>query len=159
MILYHGSNIEIKNPVIIESENGRDFGPAFYLTPIKEHAEKWAKKKVIFNHGGVARVSIFEFDENKTDLITKVFPKADIEWLEFIILHRRDPKAKHGFDIVEGKIADDSVGETVNYVVSGVMRKEDAVERLKFQEINYQLAFCTEKSLTHLLFKGSYEVK
>ena len=36
MILYHGSIVEIKIPKIITSEKGRDFGFAFYLTPIKE---------------------------------------------------------------------------------------------------------------------------
>lgn len=38
--------------------------------------------------------------------------------------------------IVCGKIANDNVGETVSYVMQGIMRKEDAVERLKFEKIN-----------------------
>ena len=159
MILYHGSNVEVIVPEIIKSENGRDFGQAFYLTPIKEHAEKWAKKKVILNNGGAATVSVFEFDELNEELNCRIFKDADLEWLDFIILYRSNPKQEHGYDIVEGKIADDSVGETVNYVRAGVMRKEDAVERLKYQKINYQLAFCTPRSLQHLKFKESYKVK
>ena len=43
MILYHGSDVEVKDPKIIKSEKGRDFGCAFYLTPIKEQAERMAK--------------------------------------------------------------------------------------------------------------------
>ena len=30
MILYHGSDIEAKNPTIIKTEKGRDFGCAFH---------------------------------------------------------------------------------------------------------------------------------
>ena len=33
---------------------------------------------------------------------------------------------------VEGKIADDFVGETILFVIDGVIKKEDALERLKF---------------------------
>lgn len=64
----------------------------------------------------------------------------------------------HGYDLVEGKIADDSVGETILFVIDGVIKKEDALERLKFQKINSQIAFCTDKSLELLKFINSYEV-
>lgn len=60
-----------------------------------------------------------------------------------------------------GKIANDNVGETVSYVMQGIMWKEDAVERLKFEKINNQIAFCTEAALQELVFVKSYttEVK
>ena len=45
MTLYHGSSVEVKDPKIITSEIGRDFGFAFYLTPIKDQAERMAKRK------------------------------------------------------------------------------------------------------------------
>ena len=72
--------------------------------------------------------------------------------------NRSDLSFRHGFDIVIGKIANDRVGETVSYVVAGVMRREDAVERLRFQKINNQWAFCTEKAIAKLRFLRSYEV-
>ena len=61
-------------------------------------------------------------------------------------------------NIVIGKIANDNVGETVSYVVQGIMRKEDAVERLKFEIIN-QIALCTKISLSQLRFSRSYQVE
>lgn len=76
-----------------------------------------------------------------------------------IVKCRSDINYKHAFDIVEGKIADDSVGETVLFVVDGILKREEAVERLKYQKINSQIAFCTEKSLKGLKFIRSYEVK
>ena len=49
MILYHGSNVKVKTPKIIQSEKGKDFGCGFYLTPIKEQAERMAKRKQKIN--------------------------------------------------------------------------------------------------------------
>ena len=60
---------------------------------------------------------------------------------------------------VTGKIANDNVGETVSYVLQGIMRKEDAVERLKFEKINNQIAFCTEQAIKQLRFLESYIVE
>ena len=159
MVLYHGSTIEIQKPIIITSEKGRDFGFAFYLTPIKEQAERMAKRKQKIAKSKKAIVSVFEWNENKKDIQYKCFSQADLAWLEMVIKCRSDIKYKHGFDVIEGKIADDSVGETISFVADGVIKKEDAVERLKFQKINSQIAFCSEKSLKDLKFVSSYEVK
>ena len=82
-----------------------------------------------------------------------------MDWLELVVNCRSKVDYIHGFDVVEGKIADDTVGETVLFVLEGVMRKEDAIERLKYQKINSQIAFCTEKALKHLKYVKSYEVK
>ena len=145
--------IEVKDPKIITSEIGRDFGFAFYLTPIKDQAERMAKRKQKLTRSDKAIVSVYEWNENKESVLYKNFSKPDIEWLEMIIRCRSDLNYKHGFDVVEGKIADDSVGETVLFVINGYIKKEDAVERLKFQKINSQIAFCSEKSLNRLILR------
>ena len=153
MILYHGSDVEVKNPTIIKSEKGRDFGCAFYLTPIKGQAERMAKRKQRMNNSPHAIVSIYNWNEkDKNNLKYKLFNNPDLEWLEMIIECRTNPSYEHGYDIVEGKIADDAVGETVLFVIEGIIKKEEAIERLKFQKINSQIAFCTEKSLKQLMF-------
>ena len=86
----------------------------------------------------------------------KKFETYSLEWLELVINCRTNTEYKHNYDIIRGNIADDDVGETINFVCEGVMRKEDALEKLKFQKNNSQIAFCTEKSLK---FIESYEVK
>lgn len=160
MILYHGSDVEVKNPKIIKSEKGRDFGCAFYLTPIKEQAERMARRKQRMNKSSLAVVSVFELNEKEIKhLKYKTFKNPDLEWLDMIIECRTNPFFEHGYDIVEGKIADDSVGETILFVIDGVIKKEDALERLKFQKINSQVAFCSEESLKLIRFINSYEVK
>lgn len=160
MILYHGSNVEVNDPRVIKSEKGKDFGYAFYLTPIKEQAERMALRKQRINKGSKAIVSIFEWDEELgKSLNYKNFANPDLEWLDMIIECRTNQTFCHGFDIVEGKIADDAVGETILFVIDKIIKKEDAIDRLKFQKINSQIAFCTDKALKTLKFIKSYEVK
>lgn len=45
MILYHGSTLEVKQPKILRTLVGRDFGYAFYTTDIQKQAERWAVRK------------------------------------------------------------------------------------------------------------------
>ncbi len=82
-----------------------------------------------------------------------------MEWLEMVVKCRSDLNFSHEYDIVSGKIANDNVGETVSYVIQEIMRKENAVERLKFKKINNRITFCTEKALSSLRFIESYEVE
>ncbi|WP_318662181.1 DUF3990 domain-containing protein [Treponema sp.] len=165
MIIYHGSYIKIEKPEIIIQEKGRDFGFGFYTTTIKEQAERWAIRtaRLLSRQSGKnenAVINIYDYDENSAkDLNIKSFPNADLEWLELVIKCRSDLKFSHGFDIVSGKIANDNVGETIEYVLAGIMRKEDAIERLKFEKINDQICFCTEKSLKTISFKESIIIK
>ena len=165
MILYHGSYTQITQLKIIIKEKGRDFGFGFYTTTIKEQAMRWAVRiaRMHSKFSGKpenAVVNIYEYDEKFAEkLNTKSFPNADLEWLEFVIKCRSDINFRHGFDVVCGKIANDNVGETVEYVLAGIMRKEDAVERLKFEKINNRICFCTEKSLQAINFKNSFIVE
>ena len=45
MLVYHGTTLEFKEPRIIKTEIGRDFGFAFYTTDIQEQAERWAVRR------------------------------------------------------------------------------------------------------------------
>ena len=164
MILYHGGTDIVEHPVIITGDQGRDFGFAFYTTDIREQAERWAVRRARYR-SRMAKASVpaivceYEFDELAlSDLAIRRFPDPSLEWLDFVVANRSDLSFRHGFDIVVGKIANDRVGETVSYVVAGVMRREDAVARLRFQHINNQWAFCTDKALATLHFVRNYEV-
>jgi hypothetical protein len=162
MIVYHGSTLEITEPKIITSDIGRDFGFAFYTTDIREQAERWAVRRAklqsrIKKVKVSAIVNAYEWNHSG-QCLEKAFENASMDWLEMVVKCRSEIDFSHGYDIVSGKIANDNVGETVSYVIQGIMRKEDAVERLKFERINNQIAFCTEKALEELQFIKSYEV-
>ena len=164
MIVFHGSIVTIENPRIITTEIGRDFGFGFYTTDIHDQAERWAarKAKIASRNPDTtvkAIVNVYEWDDSIAELLIKRFEDASLEWLNFVVKCRTDASYKHGFDIVIGKIANDNVGETVSYVAQGIMRPEDALERLRFEKINNQIAFCSEESLKTISFKDSYEVE
>jgi hypothetical protein len=157
MLLYHGSTVEITKPRIITSEFGRDFGFGFYTTDIETQAVRWArrkqriaKKRGVFNAKAI--VSVFDFDLSAYDALNvKHFgDEPNLKWLDLVCKCRSDIKFKHNFDIVTGKIANDSVGETVSFVVAGIMRPEDALVRLRFEQINNQICFCTDESLKYI---------
>ncbi|MCD8036938.1 MAG: DUF3990 domain-containing protein [Clostridiales bacterium] len=163
MLVYHGTTMEIQQPKIISNEIGRDFGFAFYTTDIREQAERWAVRRAkiqtrISGKPQKAVVNIYNWNESHT-LNEKAFSGASMDWLDMVVQCRSNIDFCHGYDIVIGKIANDNVGETVSYVVQGIMRKEDAVERLKFEKINNQIAFCTDASLSELTFVKSYIVE
>ena len=163
MILYHGTTLVITVPAIMTGEIGRDFGPAFYTTDIRPQAERWAvrKAKIQSRKAGYPVkpiVNVYEWDPDTT-LSVKRFDAPDLDWLDMVVRCRSDIAFRHPYDVVIGKIADDSVGETVSYVVQGIMRREDAVERLRFEQINNQLAFCSQAALSGLRFIYGYEVE
>lgn len=163
MIVYHGTVLEIREPKIITTEMGRDFGYAFYTTDVQEQAERWAIRRAKIqsrreNKRIHAVVNVYEWtDSGKTQI--KKFEDASMEWLDMVVNCRSKSDYHHGYDIVIGKIANDNVGETVSYVIQGIMRKEDAIERLRFEKINNQFAFCSEKALAELKFLKSYIVE
>ncbi len=86
------------------------------------------------------------------------FPEANLAWLDLVVACRSDCTFAHGKDVITGKIANDNVGETISYVIAGIMRKEDALERLRFQKINNQVAFCSERALAYLKYESCYTV-
>ncbi|MDR3256502.1 MAG: DUF3990 domain-containing protein [Endomicrobium sp.] len=164
MQLFHGSIIAIDSPQVIFSEHGRDFGNGFYTTDIKEQAVRWAKRKAkiktINNNDAKAMISIYEFDENNAQKLKTIqFPKPNTEWLDLICACRGNANYQHGYDLLIGKIANDNVGETVSFVLEGIMRKEDALKKLKFEKINNQICFATSKALDFLKYIGFEELK
>lgn len=162
MILYHGSTLEVQQPRILKSEIGRDFGFAFYTTDIQAQAERWARRRAMIESRRTKKeilpiVSVYEWDEDAAKQLRFLqFDGASMEWLDLVVICRSQTDYSHGYDIVEGKIANDNVGETVSYVMQGIMRKEDAIERLRFEKINNQIAFCTKTALRTLHFQNSY---
>jgi hypothetical protein len=154
MLLYHGSTQIVEKPEILKSDFGKDFGFGFYTTNLREQAERWAMRKArILNQSPI--LNIYHFDQSiaTKQLSIKTFESPTLEWLEFVIENRTMSQSDPVFDMVIGAIANDNVGETVLYVMNGIMRKEDALERLKFQKINQQTVFNSDKSLKYLVFK------
>lgn len=104
MLVYHGTILEIKEPKIITTEIGRDFGFAFYTTDIKEQAERWALRRAMIqsrkskaNVSAVVNIYEWEPDAN-TDILE--FDGASMEWLDMVVSCRSNLSFRHDHDIV-----------------------------------------------------------
>ena len=157
MILYHGSYIEIKKPDIIHSRENVDFGRGFYTTTILEQAEKWSRKYK--DKKGSAVISVYNFDEVALEKFkTLKFDSYSEEWLDFILQCRRGHDTSV-YDIVMGGVANDKVFNTVELFLDGLIEKEEALKRLRYEKPNYQVAFRTQEALdSYLHFERSEQL-
>lgn len=64
MTLYHGSNVDIQKIELSKCRPNKDFGKGFYLTSIKEQAERMALR-VSKMYGGTPFVNIYSFNEKQ----------------------------------------------------------------------------------------------
>ena len=154
MILYHGSNIKVDKPRIIESKRALDFGFGFYLTSDYSQAQKWAIRKKNFMDKGIATVSVFSLNENQLDKLAVLkFDSPNKEWLHYVAANRKRIDLKLEYDIVIGPVADDQTVNVLNQYLSGFFPEEIAIQLLLPQNLKDQFVFKTEKSLKILEFK------
>ena len=150
MVVYHGSNVEIKEPKIITGRNTKDFGTGFYCTVIKEQAERWAKRYA----SPVVNTYSLLIDE-KLDILE--FKEMTDEWLDFIIDCRSGKP--HSHDIVIGAMANDQIYNYIADYIDGVITREQFWVLAKFKYPTHQITFCTQQALKCITFIKSEAVK
>ena len=89
------------------------------------------------------------FEENPI-LSVKRFDALSGEWLEFIKDNRSKGGLQHNYDVVIGPVADDNTMETVQLYIANILTASEAVERLRYNKVNNQVSFHTEKALQYL---------
>ena len=159
MILYHGSNMSVEKPRLIEQNRFLDFGCGFYTTTNKAQAENFAKK-VVVRRGGIPTVNVYEIDDNIVSKLikTKRFSAPDEEWLDFVSAHRNGTYDGEQYDLIIGAVANDDVYRTLQVYSSGLLTKEQALEALKIKKLFDQYVFATSEAISLLKFVGSEEV-
>ena len=65
MILYHGSNMVVKQPKLIKQNRFLDFGFGFYTTTNREQAKNFALKVAQRRKSGEATLNIYSIEENE----------------------------------------------------------------------------------------------
>lgn len=149
-LVYHGSNIRIEQPRILQSKRTKDFGTGFYCTVIKEQAERWAKR---FDE---PIVNVYNFlPDSKLDILE--FKTMTEEWLNFIISCRKG--ISHTHDIVIGAMANDQIYNFISDYMDGVITREQFWVMAKFKYPTHQISFCSEQALSCLHFESSYKVE
>ena len=124
--LYHGSSVIVEQPLASIGRRDLDFGPGFYLTPLREQAERWALR---------------------IRTIKKVFSAYDKEWLDFIVASRKGEMPWKGFDIVEGGIANDRVIDAVEAYINGYADVAHTLSKLAYQKPNFQVCILSQDIL------------
>ncbi len=154
MILYHGSNMEVREPKLLASKRLLDFGTGFYLTSDYSQAKKWAVRTTARREEGAPVISVFSFEETEIEkLKTLTFENANKEWLRYISMNRTDKSAGDSYDIVIGPVANDQAIRTVNNYLKGYFNEDIAIQLLLPQKLKDQYAFKTEQALSILEFK------
>lgn len=146
-IIYHGSNVEVAMPRILQNGFYKDFGYGFYCTNIEKQAKRWA-----ITRRGDSVVNRYKYTPNNELKILRFGEMSDA-WLDFVVTCRKG--IDHDYDIVEGPMADDQIWNYVEGFISGKVPRDAFWELVKFSYPTHQIVFCTEEALKTLTFEGS----
>ena len=161
MLLYHGSTMAVRKPIVSRGRGKTDFGKGFYTTTSREQAEKWAQiKRDRMGDEAHAIVSVFEFDDavlNNSAYHTRHFDGATAEWLDFVVGNRRG-EVHHNFDLIMGPVANDKLYATITLYENGILDANAAIEQLNTHQLFDQLSFHTTKACKLLTFVETFEL-
>lgn len=148
MLVYHSSNQCFSYPDTEQSRNAHAFGKGFYVTKLREQAEKYAGR--FLKVGSDAFLHIFDYLPD-SEMRVKVFESHDEEWLDFVSACRSRKDVYTQYDIIEGGVANDKVFQTVDLYMAGIYNKEQALQNLAYEKPNHQLCFTTQKAIDRCL--------
>lgn len=152
MRLYHGSNTIIEQIDLSRCKPYKDFGQGFYLTEIKEQAEQMARRTSAI-YGGEPVVTEFEFDETALNVLSvKTFEEPSEEWALFVMANRsrNHLQPTHGFDIVIGPVADDTIATLFRNFDDGIIDLPMLVNGLKYKKVSSQYLFHSVEAIKYL---------
>ena len=154
MILYHGSNVEVKEPILLKVQRELDFGKGFYTTSDMEQAARWAWRTAKRRGESNAFVTVYEVNEDELKNIRLLsFDSPNVEWLNFVVKNRKGEYIAENWDIISGPVADDQTAQVIDLYLEGAYDEEEAIRRFLTQRLKDQYAFKTNEALKLLIFK------
>ena len=154
MILYHGSNVEVKEPILLKVQRELDFGKGFYTTSDMEQAARWAERTAKRRGESNAFVTVYEVNEDELKNIRLLsFDSPNVEWLNFVVKNRKGEYIAENWDIISGPVADDQTAQVIDLYLEGAYDEEEAIRRFLTQRLKDQYAFKTNEALKLLIFK------
>lgn len=157
MILYHGSNIVVAQPKLIQQNRFLNFGYGFYTTTNKEQAISFADKVFRRRKEGDRVVSIYELDEETAFTACSVlkFDAPNADWLDFVSENRSGIYKGARYDFVFGPVANDDVYTTFTLYTAGILTRDQTLAALKVKKLYNQLVITSEQALKYLKFIGT----
>lgn len=159
MIVYHGSLDVVEQPDVLHSYRPLDFGKGFYVTTVREQAERWARRKADLFERDKAVINIDEMQKNYKGLSVKTFDEDLMEWIDFVCSCRDGNADYQKYDLIIGKVANDKVFRVVDMYHAGIWDKERAIKEIHVYQTYDQLAFISQNAIDRLLiFRSAEEV-
>ncbi|MDD4593194.1 MAG: DUF3990 domain-containing protein [Parabacteroides sp.] len=161
MIVFHGSDVVVKKPILLMPKHTLDFGAGFYTTTNKKQAVNFANKVMLRNSSQTKAVSMYEIDFDKMERTLDVlkFDAPDGEWLDFIFANRQGIYKGKQYDVVLGAVADDTIYRVFGLYEAELLTREETLKRLKIRKLYNQVTFCTEKALSNLQYIGQLDIE
>ncbi len=154
MILYHGSNVIVREPHLLKIQRDLDFGKGFYTTSDFQQASKWARRTANRLKQSQAYVSVYEVPEEKLLALRVLrFDKPDQQWLHFVAANRKGAAPANEWDIICGPVANDQTMPVLDLFLDGMYDEEEAIRRLLPQKLKDQYTFKTPAALDALVCK------
>ena len=151
MILYHGSNIEVREPKLLKTQRELDFGNGFYTTSDLHQASNWAHRTAKLRGTGKPFVTVYEIDDKAFDTLRVLrFENANAEWLRYVAANRKGIAAADEYDVVIGPVANDQTMPTITLFLDGFYDEEETIKRLLPQNLKDQYTFKTAEALSML---------
>ena len=148
MILYHGSNVAVREPRLLKVQRTLDFGKGFYTTSDYGQASKWAKRTAARLNQVDAFVSVYEADDALlAGLKMLAFNQPNGEWLRFVSACRKGEDVDAGWDVIVGPVANDQTMPVIDLYLDGAYTEDEAIKRLLPQRLKDQYVFKTENTI------------
>ena len=173
MIVYHGSERIITQPIFHGGKKSNDYGHGFYTTESQDLAKEWACAK---NTDGYANK--YELDMTGLSILNLNSEKYNIlNWLALLTHYRSywqngsiaeeakkylqehffvDPSP---YDIIIGYRADDSYFSFAQDFVAGTISLRKLSEAMRLGKLGEQIVLKSEKSYKHIRFLGAEVVE
>lgn len=170
IILYHGSNHEIRNPVYQGGYKLNDYGPGFYATTIKEKAEEWALLK-----SGDSIVNTYELDINGLK-VCNLDDYGPLAWIAEVLKNRglKDEDKEYikimnefigkyrintnNYDIIYGYRADDSYFMIIRAFLHNMLTADEVVQYFYRGKLGKQVFLKSQRAFKNIIFSRSSKV-
>ena len=158
MLLYHGSNVEVRESKLFYSRRSLDFGAGFYMTSDYEQASAWARRVVRVRGQGAATVNVYETGDDWATLNTLRFEKANHDWLDFVTANRTQRPKGIQYDLVIGPVVNDQTIDVLNLYLAGTITEAIALQLLLPQKLKDQYVLKTLKAVSAIRFLEGKQV-
>ena len=160
MVVFHGTNVVIEQPGIINRFKTLDFGEGFYTTENEMQARDFAIKVCQRRTPSLYPiVNCYEFTEDISKFAVLKFEAPNEKWLDFVVERRKGIILTEKYDLIIGPVANDDVFGTIILYEAGQLDKESALKKLNVKTLYNQMAFCSELVLDKLTFIKSYQME